>query len=150
VVGASYSPAFLATYFRAGGDSLGDAFAQTALGVWGYMCDPETIKVDPECSRFIEAKGRDMCSLLFAFLDACLAAFHCDDSFIARDLRVVELRTPIAGLENGTVRYTKAEGGEEGKEDVFVDKEESRGAAGTSTETSGSHAKGSYYIKVAA
>lgn len=126
---------------------MADAFAQTALGVWGYMCDPETIKVDPECSRIIEAKGRDMCSLLFAFLDACLTAFHCDDSFIARDLRVLELRTPLTGLEDGTAKH---QGKGAGEDSVFIDSEEgvsgSEGAGGAGSMV----VEGGYYIKVAA
>ncbi len=93
-----------------------------------------------------------MCSLLFAFLDACITAFHCDDSFIARDMRVVELRTPVEGLADGTVKHQKPEGGPGDDEAVFIDSEDpdKSPASDAPPSSSAPAADSGFYIKVAA
>lgn len=76
------------------GSTLGDAFCQTALAMYTYMSEPGAIKVDPACSRVIEARGHDVITLMFQFLDQCLFAFASDD-FMACDMRVLALRLPF-------------------------------------------------------
>lgn len=99
-----------------GAPTLEGAFVQAALGMYGYMTEPDKVEVDPECSRIIEARGalaalpawlrgrsvdcprapcagHDYASLLFNFLDACLYAFASDD-FVAKDMRALELTAP--------------------------------------------------------
>lgn len=75
------------------GTTLGDAFCQTALAMYTYMTEPGALKVDPSCSRVIEARGHDVITLMFQFLDQCLFAFASDD-FMACDFRVLALRVP--------------------------------------------------------
>ena len=75
--------------------SQGEAFAQCALGMFGYMTEPETVRERADCARELAASGRDAVSLLFNFLDACLFAFAADD-FVARSMRVEEF---VAGAE---------------------------------------------------
>lgn len=76
--------------------TLEDALAQTALGMYGYMTDPDSLVIDPACSRFIRAEGHDMVSLLYNFLDQCVYSFATDD-FVAKDIKVVELHMPPPG-----------------------------------------------------
>lgn len=75
------------------GVTLGEAFCQTALAMFTYMTEPGALRVDPACSRIIEARGHDVITLLFQFLDQCLFAFASED-FMACDMRVVSLRVP--------------------------------------------------------
>lgn len=77
----------------AGGDTLADAIAQNALGMFGYMTDPDTVKMDPACTRVITASGHDMVSLMFNFLDQCLYVFASDD-IIVKDMAVLHLTAP--------------------------------------------------------
>jgi len=83
---------------HAWGPSLGDAFAQAALGMFGYMTEPDGIAISaaPGGARFVDATGHDAVTLLFNFLDACLYAFASDD-FVARDMRVVEFCAGAGG-----------------------------------------------------
>ena len=87
---------------HAWGPSLGDAFAQAALGMFGYMTEPDGIAISaaPGGARFVDATGHDAVTLLFNFLDACLYAFAADD-FVARDMRVVEFRAEAGGGGGG-------------------------------------------------
>lgn len=78
---------------HAGGSSLAEAFAQVALAQWGYMTDPNSIKLDPECDRVIEASGRDPITLLYNFMDKCLYEFTGDD-FLAQELTVLDFVCP--------------------------------------------------------
>ena len=78
--------------------SQGEAYAQCALGMFGYMTEPETVRERADCARELSASGRDAVSLLFNFLDACLFAFAADD-FIARSMRVEEF---VASAETAT------------------------------------------------
>ncbi len=70
-----------------GGDSLPEAFAQQALGMWGYMTDLRGVALVPAAARVIEAEGVDLCSLLFAWVDGALAAYGMD-YFIGREVAV--------------------------------------------------------------
>jgi len=36
---------------------LPDAFAQCALAMFGYMTEPDAVKIDAACSRHIDAHG---------------------------------------------------------------------------------------------
>lgn len=78
---------------NAGGNSLAEALAQVALAQWGYMTDPNSIKIDPECDRVIEASGRDPITLLYNFMDKCLYEFTGDD-FLAQELTVLDFICP--------------------------------------------------------
>jgi len=51
------------------------------------MTDLRGVAADPACARVIEAEGVDLCSLLFAWLDGCLAAYGAD-YFIGRSVAV--------------------------------------------------------------
>lgn len=46
--------------------------------MWAYMTDLRGITVDPSVTRIIEVDGIDLCSLLFGWLDGCLAAYGMD------------------------------------------------------------------------
>ena len=41
-----------------GGDTVGEAFIYSALGMFGYMTEVSGVEVDPSCSRVIHAKGQ--------------------------------------------------------------------------------------------
>ena len=41
----------------AGASTLGGAFVQAALGMFGYMTEPDKVDIDPSCTRIIEATG---------------------------------------------------------------------------------------------
>lgn len=67
---------------HAWGTNLEEAFEQCAMGMFGYMTDIE--RVDNFGSQTIVAKGHDMLSLLFGFLDEFLFLFSAEPFFIAR------------------------------------------------------------------
>jgi SHS2 domain-containing protein len=87
-------------FANTGATTLEEAYVQAALGMFGYLTEPESVDVDPSCSRIIEAAGHDHASLLFNFLDACLYAFASDD-FIAKDMRAFELHLPLSFVSEG-------------------------------------------------
>ena len=71
----------------AGGESIAETFAQQALGMWAYMSDLRAIAVDPACTRVVEARGVDLISLLFAWMDGCLCCYG-QDYFVGREVAV--------------------------------------------------------------
>ena len=73
-----------------------EAFAQQALAMWGYMTDLRAIRVDPACACVIEARGVDLISLLFAWMDGCLYAYG-SEYFVGREVAV----THWSGGEGG-------------------------------------------------
>jgi len=78
---------FIRFLIVAGGETLAEAFAQQALGMWGYMTDLRGVAVDPACTRVVEAHGVDLISLLFAWLDGCLCCYG-QDYFVGREVAV--------------------------------------------------------------
>ena len=92
------------------------------------MTDVSGVDVDPTCSRIITARGelvvamasvgaleslttrrtgdftvpagRDVISLFYNFLDACLFEFSGDD-FVAKDMNLLECNTDAAGSDAG-------------------------------------------------
>jgi len=48
---------FLFIPVRTGGDSFGDAALNCAMGMFGYLVEPEDISVDPAATRVVEASG---------------------------------------------------------------------------------------------
>jgi SHS2 domain-containing protein len=43
----------------AGGDTLGDAMAENALAMFGYMTEPDSVHIQKDLSRIVEASGED-------------------------------------------------------------------------------------------
>lgn len=72
------------------GNNLDEAFEQSAMGMFGYMTDTET--VEPSDTVKLESEGEDMKSLLFHFLDDWLYKF-CADDFIPREVKVLHFDT---------------------------------------------------------
>jgi SHS2 domain-containing protein len=75
---------------RAGGETCEVAFAQCALGLMGYMTDPDKVEIDASCERVVEASGHDALSLLYNFLNEVLSVFT-EDYVIMRECVVEEL-----------------------------------------------------------
>uniref|UniRef100_A0A5S6R5B0 Archease domain-containing protein n=1 Tax=Trichuris muris TaxID=70415 RepID=A0A5S6R5B0_TRIMR len=73
---------------HAWGDNLKEAFEQVALSMFNYMTDLK--KVEAVYTYDIEARGDDMLSLLFHFLDEWLYAFCAEPFFVATSVRVIE------------------------------------------------------------
>lgn len=71
------------------GSSLEEAFAQVTLAMFGYMTEMETVEVDPELTRTVTAKGHDMMSLLYNFMDEFLFVF-CSEDMIFCDISVTQ------------------------------------------------------------
>lgn len=110
---------------HAWGDNLREAFEQSAMGMFGYMTDLET--VDVEEVRELEAEAEDLQGLLFHFLDECLFIFACEPFFIARKVVITEW---LVGGASGGSEETKQDeevkeggGGSEGKEENEKSKE---------------------------
>jgi SHS2 domain-containing protein len=55
--------------------------------MWGYMTDLRSIAVDPARTCVIEARGVDLISLLFAWMDGCLYAYG-SEYFVGREVAV--------------------------------------------------------------
>lgn len=94
---------------RAGGNSLGEAFAQCALGMWAYMSDPDTVEVDPECDCVVEASGHDLINLLFHFLDECLTQFTTTD-FLCKTMRITSFTLGHASSSSSSSSSNSSEG----------------------------------------
>ncbi len=70
------------------GSNLSEAFAQAATAMFGYMTDLDRIE---ECSTHrVEAKGHDLKSALFNFLDEWLFAFSAEPNFIPFKIEVLD------------------------------------------------------------
>ena len=76
--------------------SAGEAYAQAALGMYGYMTPADGVRREPAAARVLAARGRDAVTLLYNFMDACLYAFASDD-FVARDMAVLAFRAGPPG-----------------------------------------------------
>ncbi|CAL4161210.1 unnamed protein product, partial [Meganyctiphanes norvegica] len=70
------------------GDTLTEAFEQTANAMFGYMTEID--KVDIEFKHQIEATSDDMEGLLYQFLDECLYVFCVEPNIIARKVVINE------------------------------------------------------------
>ena len=69
------------------GPDLAKAFEQSAIAMFGYMTDIET--VDMEVALEIEAEGDDVDGLLFHFLDEFLFSFSAEPFFIPRKIEIL-------------------------------------------------------------
>ncbi|XP_044153220.1 protein archease-like [Bufo gargarizans] len=74
---------------HAWGETLEEAFEQCAKAMFGYMTDIET--VSPIDTVDVEAKGGDLLSLLYNFLDEWLYKFSADQYFIPREVKVLHI-----------------------------------------------------------
>lgn len=70
------------------GKTLGEAFEQAAVGMYGIMTELET--VDPIQEENIEATGHDLESLLFNFLDECLFIFSVEPFLCACQVKITD------------------------------------------------------------
>nr|CAD7450152.1 unnamed protein product [Timema bartmani]CAD7459348.1 unnamed protein product [Timema tahoe] len=73
---------------HAWGDSLEEAFEQSAMAMFAYMTEIEYVQMVE--SQDIEAEGHDILSLLFHFLDEFLFLFCAEPFFIARKVKILE------------------------------------------------------------
>jgi SHS2 domain-containing protein len=72
--------------------------------MWAYMTDLRGIAVDPSVTRVIEVDGIDLCSLLFGWLDGCLAAYGMD-YFIGRSIAVTHWGQDADGAPGAVGRW---------------------------------------------
>jgi SHS2 domain-containing protein len=77
---------------HAWGYTMAEAFEQVTVGMFGYMTELDSVEVDDACTRVIEAKGHDMLSLLYSFMDEFLYLF-CGDEIAISQIDVLELDT---------------------------------------------------------
>lgn len=70
------------------GKTLKDAFENMGPCMFNYMTDLSTVAIDESKTILIEAKGHDMQSLLFNFMDEMLFRF-CTEAFICAKLEIV-------------------------------------------------------------
>ena len=73
---------------HAWGCTLTEAFEQSALAMFGYMTDLDT--VDTCDTQEVSAQGHDLESLLYHFLDEFLFLFSAEPFFVASHVEVVE------------------------------------------------------------
>lgn len=75
------------------GDNLPSALEQLALAMFGYMTRLPSIAFDErssdEVASHVVARGHDLHSMVFAFLDEWLFVFH-DTGFVAREVEIVQ------------------------------------------------------------
>ena len=77
---------------HAWGYTMAEAFEQVTVGMFGYMTELDSVEVDDACTRVVEAKGHDMLSLLYSFMDEFLYLF-CGDEIAISQIDVLELDT---------------------------------------------------------
>ena len=74
------------------GTDLPSALEQLALAMFGYMTRLQSISIDErtsdEVASHVVARGHDLHSMVFAFLDEWLFVFH-DTGFVAREVEIV-------------------------------------------------------------
>ncbi len=74
------------------GTDLPSALEQAAVAMFGYMTSLPSISIDArtsdEVASHVVARGHDLHSMVFAFLDEWLFVFH-DTGFVAREVEVV-------------------------------------------------------------
>jgi len=69
---------------------LNEAFEQTALAMFNYMVELDSVTIDDQREpRQIEAEGHDMDSLLYAFLDEWLFVF-CTEWLVCTEIKITE------------------------------------------------------------
>ena len=75
------------------GDDLPSALEQLAVAMFGYMTRLTSIAVDErtsdEVASHVVARGHDLHSMVFAFLDEWLFVFH-DTGFVAKEVEIVQ------------------------------------------------------------
>jgi len=70
---------------HAWGKSIEESFCNAVLSMNGYLTDLDSVEIDERCEFKIEAKGHDMISLLYKFMDEFLYIFNTED-IIAREV----------------------------------------------------------------
>ena len=81
------------------GKTFPEALEQATIAMFGYMTPIEGIQINKEKSpRLIKVKGRDVLSLVFHFLDECLALFSIE-YFLIRDIRITSINMDDFSLE---------------------------------------------------
>nr|CAD7266197.1 unnamed protein product [Timema shepardi] len=88
---------------HAWGDSLEEAFEQSAMAMFAYMTEIEYVQMTE--SQDIEAEGHDILSLLFHFLDEFLFLFCAEPFFIARLANALVVLSSTA--EDGEIEKVK-------------------------------------------
>merc|ERR1712003_268096 len=73
---------------HAWGSTMTEAFEQVGVAMFGYMTELETVEYKK--SFEINAKGHDLDSLLFHFLDECLVAFSVEEYLLFKDIEIEE------------------------------------------------------------
>lgn len=73
---------------HAWGDTLEEAFEQSAVAMFGYMTDLERVEMTQV--HDVEAEGHDMQSLLFHFLDELLFMFSAEPFIVAKKVTITE------------------------------------------------------------
>ena len=75
------------------GDDLPSALEQLAVAMFGYMTRLPSIAIDDrtseEVASHVVARGHDLHSMVFAFLDEWLFVFH-DTGFVAREVKILQ------------------------------------------------------------
>ena len=75
------------------GTDLPSALEQLAVAMFGYMTSIASISIDvrksDEVASHVVARGHDLHSMVFAFLDEWLFVFH-DTGFVAREVEIVQ------------------------------------------------------------
>ena len=59
-----------------------EAFESTVQGMFGYMTDLNKIDIDESKAFVIQAKGHDMLSLLYSFMDEFLFVFSSEYTIV--------------------------------------------------------------------
>lgn len=76
------------------GDSLEEALEYQVVAMFGYMTQLNLVEVnDSESTQYascVEAKGHDLCSLVFDFLQEWLCVFH-ETNFVVKKVKVEQL-----------------------------------------------------------
>ncbi|RXG73011.1 Protein archease-like [Armadillidium vulgare] len=70
------------------GDTLKEAFEQSAVAMYGYMTEIDTVDIKEK--QEIEVEQDDMQNMLFHFLDECLFLFCGEPFFIGRKVQITE------------------------------------------------------------
>lgn len=73
---------------HAWGTTLQEAFEQCGLAMFGYMTELDYVSIE-SCYQ-IDAKGDDIESLLFHFLDELLFLFSCEPFLICKKLEITK------------------------------------------------------------
>ncbi len=85
---------------HAWGPDLREAFEQAAVAMFGYMTDLDT--VEESRTHRVEARGHDLESALFAYLDEWLYAFSAETNFVPFKVDIQEFRRSEEEEEGGS------------------------------------------------